>query len=421
MKKYISLFLLLSCSLWAKQDLDSMLENLSKNSYVQETYDLDKERLDRKKDHASRRDFQDGVAVTLDYQRNQMEGAENTYTKKATAQLGPFFVSANHQNGEKSDSVGFGVEKNVKDLLYSKYDSQLKQVSLEEEAERLNYQTNLEEKSLALIKLYQSYQDALSELGWKEEEYKKLEKEEKKIALSYQLGSVKKVDWDAVKVSRENLELETQNLKEKLESYKVQFAQEFRIQIENEILPEIPMLDLDIEKGIENYKQSSIEGKKQKIAIEKENLKYLKYSENMPDMKVRYEHVASAGTKKAENVVGISVSKKLFSDQYDLKEAESRLETMKAELREAEANIVSEKRAKKADYASYRTSYQTAQNRYELEKSKYEIKKMEYDLGKVDYISVMEDFDKYLGAKVAIIKARNAMAAYMYEVKVRSK
>lgn len=421
MKKYISLFLVLSCSLWAKQDLDSMLENLSKNSYVLETYELKKETLVRKKDHAKRRDFQDGVLVTLDYQRNQKKEEESSYTKKATAQLGPFFVSAYHQNGTKSDSVGFGVEKNVKDLFYSKYDNQLKQTSLEEEAERLEYQRNLEEKSLALVKLYQNYQDASSELGWSQEEYKKLEKEEKKIALSYQLGNVKKVDWEAIKVSRENLGLEIKNLKEKLQSYKVQFAQEFRIPIENASLPEIPMLDLDIEQGIKSYKQASIEEKKQKIAIQEESLKYLKYNEKMPDMKVRYEYLVPTGTKKEESVIGLSVSKKLFSDQYNLKEEENLLAEMRLELKETERNIVSEQRTKKADYEAYRTNYQAAQNRYDLEKSKYEIRKMEYDLGKVDYISVMEVFDKYLEAKVAIIKARNALAAYMYEMKLRSK
>ena len=97
------------------------------------------------------------------------------------------------------------------------------------------------------------------------------------------------------------------------------------------------------------------------------------------------------------------------------------MEAMKLDLQQAEANLETEQRLKQSEYENYKAKYTAAQNTYELEKSKYEIKKLEYDLGKTDYIDVMEVFDKYLQAKVAVIKSRNALAGYLYEMKVRSK
>lgn len=421
MKKYIAVFLLASCSLWAKQDLDSMLESISKNSYEQESHELEKENVDLKKNQAKKRDFQDGLSVSAEYQANHRQQTDNNYTRKATMQLGPFFASAYHANGEQGDYTGVGVEKSIKDLWYSKYDTQLKQTELEEEADKWKYETTLQDKALALIKLYQNYQDSYSELGWNEEEYAKLVKEEKKLALSYQLGKSKRVDWDAVRVNRDNLALEISNLKDRLAAYKVQFEQEFRISLQDDTLEEIPILAFDFDKDLEKYKQASIEEKKQRIEMQEEAVKYLNYSEKMPDLKVRYEHLSPTKDRKSEDVVTLSLSKKLFADKYEVNSGQNRLEAMKLDLKQAEANLITEQRLKQSEYESYKTKYTAAQNTYELEKSKYEIKKMEYDLGKTDYLDVMDVFNKYLQAKVSVIKSRNALAGYLYEMRVRSK
>src|SRR3712207_880912 len=89
----------------------------------------------------------------------------------------------------------------------------------------------------------------------------------------------------------------------------------------------------------------------------------------------------------------------------------------RSQQREEEIEV--EKTLGRANYDNYRSQYQVAQNHFQLENSKYEIKKLEYELGKVDYIEVMEEFDKYLEAKISLEKARNTLAAYLYEWKIR--
>lgn len=421
MKRYLGLFFIVSLSLFGKENLDAMLEQISRNSYEQESHELEKENLEWKKKHIQRRDFQEGLVVSGEYQENHREKAENSYTRKATAQLGPFFVSGYHENEKNGDYTGFGVEKSVKDLFYSKYDSQKKQLSSETAAEEWKYQQNLQGKQIAFVELYRDYQNTFSEWEWNQEERKKLESEEKKLALSYQLGKTKKIDWDAVKLSYDNLGLEIQNLENRLEAYRMQFSKEFRIELSKEKPEEIPMLNFSVKENLEKYKQAVLEEKKEQIAFQEEAVKYSSYNEKMPDMKVKYEHLSSSKQRKEEDVVSLSFSQKLLSDSYDVNLEKNRLKNLKLELKETEAKIMAEQRLKEAEYETYQSKYEIAKNRYSLEQSKYEIKKLEYELGKVDYLAVMEEFDKYLEAKLESNKARNALAAYLYEMMLRSK
>ena len=105
-----------------------MLETFSINSYEEEKYELQQKSLLLKEQHIKRRDFQDGLVATAEYNENHRTRERNDYTKKGSLQFGPFFASAYDSIEKTGDSVGIGVEKNIKDLFYSKYDSQEEQV-----------------------------------------------------------------------------------------------------------------------------------------------------------------------------------------------------------------------------------------------------------------------------------------------------
>ena len=115
----------------------------------------------------------------------------------------------------------------------------------------------------------------------------------------------------------------------------------------------------------------------------------------------------------------MKLSKKLFSDKYSSRKEENEIKEEKLLLQQREEEIAAERKQERVNYDNYLSKYQVAQNHFQLENSKYEIKKLEYDLGKVDYIEVMEVFDKYLEAKISLEKARNTLAAYLYEWKIR--
>jgi len=420
MKKYLLLFFCFSCSLFAKeQSLEEMLEKISKNSYEEERYKLQQENLSLKRQHIKRRDFQDGLLASVEYSENHRREGRNDYSKKGNLQLGPFFASAYDGIEKNGDYIGVGLEKNIKDLLYSKYDSQTKQISWQERANFWSYQGSQQKKMISLIQLYRDYKNTLYELEVKEQETKKLKKEEEKLGLSYRLGSAKKVDWQAASLGLENLKFEIRSLEKQKEAYQERFLREFRISFQGDEIQDIPLLDLNMDDLMEDYGKAELEEQKAKLKIEEEELKYSIYEEKIPDISVRYEHISKNRTHNDEDIFSIKVSKKLFSDHYSSNLQENEIKEQKLLLQQREEEIEVEKTLGRANYDNYRSQYQVAQNHFQLENSKYEIKKLEYELGKVDYIEVMEEFDKYLEAKISLEKARNTLAAYLYEWKIR--
>ncbi|AYV95405.1 hypothetical protein A2U10_00760 [Fusobacterium necrophorum subsp. funduliforme] len=420
MKKYILLFFCLSFSVLAKeQNLEEMLETFSINSYEEEKYELQQKSLLLKEQHIKRRDFQDGLVATAEYNENHRTRERNDYTKKGSLQFGPFFASAYDSIEKTGDSVGIGVEKNIKDLFYSKYDSQEEQVKWQKKADFWSYQNNRQKKMISLIQLYRDYKNTLYELEIKYQESKRLKKAEEKLALSHRLGSVKKVDWQAANLGLENLKLEISALEKQKKAYQERFLREFRIPLQEDSVQEIPLLEINIDDFMEDYGKAELEERKAKLKIQEGGLKYSLYEEKIPDITIRYEHISKNRKRDAEDVVSMKLSKKLFSDRYSSQKEENEIKEEQLLLQQREEEIIAERKLERVNYDNYLSKYQVAQNHFQLENSKYEIKKLEYDLGKVDYIEVMEAFDKYLEAKISLEKARNTLAAYLYEWKIR--
>ena len=413
MKKYILLFFCLSFSVLAKeQNLEEMLETFSINSYEEEKYELQQKSLLLKEQHIKRRDFQDGLVATAEYNENHRTRERNDYTKKGSLQFGPFFASAYDSIEKTGDSVGIGVEKNIKDLFYSKYDSQEEQVKWQKKADFWSYQNNRQKKMISLIQLYRDYKNTLYELEIKYQESKRLKKAEEKLALSHRLGSVKKVDWQAANLGLENLKLEISALEKQKKAYQERFLREFRIPLQEDSVQEIPLLEINIDDFMEDYGKAELEERKAKLKIQEGGLKYSLYEEKIPDITIRYEHISKNRKRDAEDVVSMKLSKKLFSDRYSSQKEENEIKEEQLLLQQREEEIIAERKLERVNYDNYLS-------KYEVENSKYEIKKLEYDLGKVDYIEVMEAFDKYLEAKISLEKARNTLAAYLYEWKIR--
>ncbi|HEY4534064.1 MAG TPA: TolC family protein [Fusobacterium sp.] len=420
MKKYLLLFFCFSFSLLAKeQSLEEMLEKISKNSYEEERYQLQQENLSIKQEHIKQRDFQDGVLASVEYYENHRKGERNAYTKKGSLQWGPFFASTYDAIEKNGDYTSVGVEKNIKDLFYSKYDSQAEQTAWQEKVQFWSYQGNRQKKMISLVQLYRDYKNTLYELEVKHQESKRLKKEEEKLELSYRLGNAKRVDWQAASLGLQNLELELAALKKRKKAHQERFLREFRISMEEDSVEEIPLLKINIEDFMEDYGRAELEEQKAKLKMQEEAWKYSVYEEKIPDIFLRYEHISKNQKHQAEDVISMKLSKKLFSDQYASKIEENEWKEQKLLLQQREEELRAERILGRANYDNYLSQYQMAQNHFQLENSKYEIKKLEYELGKVDYIEVMEAFDKYLESKISLEKARNTLAAYLYEWKIR--
>ena len=368
MKKYILLFFCLSFSVLAKeQSLEEMLEKFSINSYEEEKYELQQKSLLLKEQHIKRRDFQDGLVATAEYNENHRTRERNDYTKKGSLQFGPFFASAYDSIEKTGDSVGIGVEKNIKDLFYSKYDSQEEQVKWQKKADFWSYQNNRQKKMISLIQLYRDYKNILYELEIKYQESKRLKKAEEKLALSHRLGSVKKVDWQAANLGLENLKLEISALEKQKKAYQERFLREFRIPLQEDSVQEIPLLEINIDDFMQEYGRAELEERKAKLKIQEEGLKYSLYEEKIPDITIRYEHISKNRKRDEEDVISMKLSKKLFSDRYSSQKEENEMKEEKLLLQQREEEIIAERKVERVNYDNYLSKYQVAQNHFQLE------------------------------------------------------
>ena len=137
MKKILLFFLILTSLSCSAQETLSIDEALNRVGNDRESYEFKKFQNSQEGTNVKIKDNKlgDFNGVTLSSGYNISENNfdirprkyDRTFQNKAT--YGPFFVNYNYVQSERS-YVSFGVEKNLKDVFYSKYNSNLKINSL---------------------------------------------------------------------------------------------------------------------------------------------------------------------------------------------------------------------------------------------------------------------------------------------------
>ena len=77
------------------------------------------------------------------------------------------------QNYNSEDEAVYGIEKSLKDLIYSESKNQLKQLEYTKEIDRIDYKKNLETQKIDLLNLYKEYKNSELEIADKEKWYRK--------------------------------------------------------------------------------------------------------------------------------------------------------------------------------------------------------------------------------------------------------
>lgn len=411
MKKRVLLFFLLGIASYGKDiSLDMMLNELNEKSYEKQIYEIqNKINSDREK-YYKLDDF-NGVetSVNSDYSKR-----EDAFETTGRVQYGPLYFEGT-QNYNSEDEAVFGIEKSLKDLIYSDSKSQLKQLEYIKEIDRLDYQKNLEAQKIDLLNLYKEYKNSELEMEIKKSGIEKLSVEEKKMEKAYSLGSVAKIELDSIQYSMKNMQLEIEVLKRNLEKLKEKFAYDFGIVIGENNLQEIVPPQGNFSDYLEDYGKKDIELLDYQKKKTEENINYLKYDDMMPEISLGVEH----STKYDEDRVVLKFSKKLFDLNIDLENEKDNLLQQEITLKQRINEREGDKLQVLNNYENYLKEYEVNKNNSELELSKYNIKKLEYSLGKVDYVEVMEYFNSYINYEVAKEKAKNNLNSYIYEIMIR--
>lgn len=411
MKKGIFLFFLLGIISYGKEiSLDSMLNELDEKSYEKKIYEV-QNKINSDRERYYKLDDFNGVetSATSNYSKR-----EDAFETTGRVQYGPVYFEGT-QNYNSEDEAVFGIEKSLKDLIYSDSKSQLKQLEYTKEMDRLDYMKNLETQKINLLNLYKEYKNSELEIAIKKSGIDKLLVEEKKMKKSYELGAVAKIELDSIQYSIKNMQLEIEVLKRNMEKLREKFAYDFGIEIGNNSLQEINPPSKDFAKFVEEYGKKDIELLEYQKKKTEENINYLKYDNVMPDITLGVEH----STKYDEDRVVLKFSKKLFDLNIDLENEKDNLLQQEITLEQKINEREGEKLQIFNNYENYLKEYEVNKNNSELELSKYNIKKLEYSLGKTDYVEVMEYFNSYINYEVAKEKAKNNLNGYIYEIMIR--
>ncbi|MGP1428659.1 MAG: TolC family protein [Fusobacterium sp.] len=428
-KKLVFFLLMLSINSLSQESLtiDEVLNRVENNreSYEFKSFQNTKEATDIKIKDNKLGDF-NGVTLSSTYNmtENNFEYRDRKYNKtfQNKASYGPFFVNYNFVEKDKS-YVSYGVEKNLKDILYSKYDSNLKINNYQQELNKISYDKNIQTKKMNLVSLYQDILNSKNELEYRKKAYDHYRVDLEKLKKSYELGASPKINLESVELEAEDSKLQIDILETKLRSLYEIGKTDYDIDFENYKLIDFIDNNESIEKLLANYMEKDIAELKLNLSVAEERKKYNNYDRYMPDLYLAYERVDRnlRGDRyyRDQDIFSVRFSKKLFSTDSEYKLSELEIENLKNDLKEKIRLVDAEKIKLKAEYYELRKLASIGDKKSNIAYKKYLIKEKEYELNKASYLDVIDEYNKYLSQEIETKKARNSLNAFVYKIKIK--
>ncbi len=428
-KKLVFFLLMLSINSLSQESLtiDEVLNRVENNreSYEFKSFQNTKEATDIKIKDNKLGDF-NGVTLSSTYNmtENNFEYRDRKYNKtfQNKASYGPFFVNYNFVEKDKS-YVSYGVEKNLKDILYSKYDSNLKINNYQQELNKISYDKNIQTKKMNLVSLYQDILNSKNELEYRKKAYDHYRVDLEKLKKSYELGASPKINLESVELEAEDSKLQIDILETKLRSLYEIGKTDYDIDFENYKLIDFIDNNESIEKLLANYMEKDIAELKLNLSVAEERKKYNNYDRYMPDLYLAYERVDRnlRGDRyyRDQDIFSVRFSKKLFSTDSEYKLSELEIENLKNDLKEKIRLVDAEKIKLKAEYYELQKLASIGDKKSNIAYKKYLIKEKEYELNKASYLDVIDEYNKYLSQEIETKKARNSLNAFVYKIKIK--
>ena len=430
MKKILMFFLLMaSISSFSQESLtiDEALSRVGNNkeSYEFKSFENTKEATDIKIKDNKLGDF-NGVTISSSYNitENNFEDRDRKYDKtfQNKASYGAFFVNYNFVERDRS-YVRYGVEKNLKDVFYSKYKSNIKVYDYQQELNKISYDKTIENKKINLVNLYNDILNTKNELEYRRKAYEHYKVDLDKFKKSYELGASPKINLESAELEAEDSKLQIDILETKLKSLYEIGKTDYNIDFENYKLVDFIDNNESIEKLLASYMEKDIAELKLNLSVAEERKKYSNYDRHMPDLYLAYERVDRnlRGDRyyRDQDIFSIRFSKKLFSTDSDYKLSELEVENLKNDLNEKIRLINAEKIKLKAEYYELSKLLSIASKKSQLAYKKYLIKEKEYELSRASYLDVIDEYNKYLSLEIENKRAKNTLNSFIYKLKIK--
>ena len=430
MKRILLFFLLLSSlSLLAQETLsvDEALDRIGndRGNYEFKKFENSQEATNIKIKDNKLGDF-NGVTLSSGYSisENNYEDRDRKYDRafQNKASYGPFFVNYNYVQSNRS-YVSVGIEKNLKDIFYSKYNSNLKINNYQKELNKISYNKDIQTKKINLISLYQDILNTQNELEYRKKAYEHYRVELEKLKKAYELGASPKINLESVSLEAEESKLQIDILETKLKSLYDIGKTDYDIDFENYKLLNFVENNESIDTILNNYMKDEIEELRLSLSMAEERKSYSNYDRYMPDLYLGYERVDRnlRGDRyyRDQDLFTLRFSKKLFSTDSEYKLNELEVENLKNDLNEKIRLVNAEKIKLKSEYNELAKLASIGDKKSNLAYKKYQIKEKEYELSKSSYLDVIDEYNKYLSQEIETKKSKNALNAFVYKIKIK--
>lgn len=424
------IFLLTNINLYSKENLSiqSVFNLIDKNdeSYEKRLYNISQKKIENSFQKNKLGDF-NGINFSSNFNmvENFYENNEKSYKKNLQNRLsyGPFFLNYNSVES-KNNYVSYGVEKNLKDIFYSPYKSNLRVDLLNENLNKLHLKREINNKKINFLNLYKDLVDTQNELIYRKKAKEYYEIEIKKMKKMFDLGMESKINVEAIEIELEenNFKLEFLSNKE-ISLYEI-IKNLYNLDLNNYKLENIsvPQVD-DIDYYVDRYSNLELNEIEFNMNILDEEEKYLKYDNFMPDLIFSFERIdkndINGRVYKGQNIFSLRFSKKLFSSEKNYKDKILEKEKIVEDLKQKEIDIENQKLKLYLELENLEKNVKINQKKLDIFKKKYEIKKKEYELKRLSYLDVIDEYNKYLMQEIETSKSRNELAVFIYELIIK--
>lgn len=432
-KKYLIvfvIFLLTNINLYSKENLSiqSVFNLIDKNdeSYEKKLSNISQKKIENSFQENKLGDF-NGINFSSNFNmvENFYENNEKGYKRNLQNRLsyGPFFLNYNLVEN-KNNYISYGIEKNLKDIFYSPYKSNLRIDLLNENLNKLYLKREINNKKINFLNLYKDLVDTQNELIYRKKAKEYYEIEIKKMKKMFDLGMESKINVEAIEIELEenNFKLEFLSNKE-ISLYEI-IKNSYSLDLNNYKLENIsiPQVD-DINYYVDRYSNLELNEIEFNMNILSEEEKYLKYNNFMPDLIFNFERIdkndINGRVYKGQNIFSLRFSKKLFSSEKNYKDKILEKEKVIEDLKQKEIDIENQKLKLYLELENLEKNVKINQKKLDIFKKKYEIKKKEYELKRLSYLDVIDEYNKYLMQEIETSKSKNELAVFIYELIIK--
>lgn len=405
-------YFLISCSiLLAKEYEVNNLIDIYNNKGYQNKY----EELELQKLESNFKELQKGNknGTTVLFDTDYSYDSESKMESSVKVSYDIFNIKSTYDYEESQWNSSLGIEKDIKDYIYSKNSYNLSIFEKEEKIDKNELEEKKENDILSIIDVYKNYQEKLIDKNLYNQKKEYLLAEYKKLEKEYELGIENRLNYKYAKVNLDNIEKDLKNIEGDLDDLRNDLVKTFNIKLnpDDTLLPFNSKL-LEKEINFDNIGTRDLENLEYQKANAKEKKKYEDYVDKSPEMTLGADYFIDEENWN----INFTLSKTFGDYNSALIENEIDIKKYTIEIEETKEKYSLEKENLKKEYEALKTDIEKYKNTAKIKEMEYLIKKEKYKQGTGDYIDYIEVYNQYYESKGSYLKKENELKALILKI-----